>query len=286
MGSRLHIFNRNEKGGPWWRTAQWTWDGTIRGKYRGTLAKGWWTLGRSSITNYLEAGIALGGEDNMVQVEATLPFLCRGAIGVRVPRKLTNGWIYQRREWGLRFGYVGRWAELLIASDEDMRDAASYYRDKLKAGTYDGPWKRAALWPGIHLTFRPRLRDRLLGRMECVTVTAESTLATVPMPEGNYAATIKREDRTWKRKRWPWPSQRRTDYSIDIPGGIPVPGKGENSWDCEDDGIYGTGGSSPIDAVANATRAALRQRARYAGPGWVPTAGWPVSAGDEGGTGR
>lgn len=263
----LRIYNRNEGSGPWWKTAQWYW---------GSAAKGWWKLGRSSITNYLEVGLALGGEDNMLQAEIVLPFMGRAAIGVRVPRRLTRGWIYERREWTLRFGYIGRWAEMLFAWDDGLDNMGGYYRGKRERGESLDPWTRAQLWPGIHLTLAPRLRDRVLGRSECVTTTGEWEPTVVPMPEGIYSATVRREDRVWKRKRWPWPSQKRTEWWIEIPGGIPTPGKGENSWDCDDDGIYGTGGSSPSDAVANATRAALRQREKYAGAGWVPREGWKV----------
>lgn len=281
MKPHLHVFNRNEGAGPWWKTAQWSFGATVRGRYFGRIAKGWWKLGRSEITNYLELELAAGGEDGMVQAGVVLPFVGRGSIGVGVPRSWLKGWIYHRREWTLRVGYVGRWLEVLVASDEDMRDTGmvSYYRRQLDNGTYDGPWSRAALWPGWHFTFAPKPLDRLLGRKECTTVKGEPQPVIVPMPEGNYPGRAIREERVWKRKRWPWPSAKRADYWIEMDIGVPVPGKGENSWDIDDDAVFGTGGRTVPEAVANVTRSALRQRERYAGPDWRPADGWPEGVG-------
>lgn len=338
MKPHLHVYNRNERGGPWWKTAQWSLGATIRGTYHGTLLKGWWQLGRSSINRRFEIELALGGEDNMAQVGLVVPFAFRWHIGVRVPRRLT-GWIYHRREWTLRIGYAGRWLELLIASDEHMRDTGmvDYYRRKrenpdcanckhyaafhsdpvlvrpssvkslddvdklttripnpgrrcitqnesvhgLPACSCPGyvpaklPWTRVALWPGWHLTLAPEPLDWIFGRKDCVTTKGEPEPVIVPMPEGNYPGMARQETRVWKRKRWPWPSMVRSGWWIDMQVGVPTPGKGENSWDIDDDAIYGTGGSTRAEAIANVTAAALRQRERYAGDGWTPDKGWP-----------
>lgn len=338
--SSIGLRFRDDDRAPFWRNREWWLAPTIRGRYLSTIAKGWWLLGPSSITKHFELEVAIGGEDNMLQAGIILPYLGRVHVGLRVPRWATRGWIYERREWTLRIGYIGRWVELLFASDEHMRDTgmASYYREKRKqpadcetcghyASFHADPvlvppysvkslddverltkripnpegrcitgselnhgcapckctgyvpakptWNRLQLWPGLHLTFDPHLRDRLLGRMECTTTTGDPEPIVVPMPEGNYPGKVRREDRVWRRKRWPFSEKRRTDYWIEMDIGVPCPGKGENSWDCEDDAIYGTGGKSIHDAVANVTRGALRQREMYAGKGWAPDAGWP-----------
>lgn len=313
-------FREDDHGKHFLKGREWSLHPTVRGHYLGTIAKGWWTLGNSSITDYFELEVAVGGEDGMVQAGVVLPFLGRVHVGVKVPRRLLKGWIYQRREWTLRVGYAGRWLELLIASDENMRDTGmvDYYRRKrqtldcancrhLKSfhentegrcitlsevnhgcEPCDCPgyapekliWSRAALWPGWHLTFAPRLKDRLLGRLECTTTEDEPFPVVVPMPEGNYPGKAKREVRVWQRKRWPFSRKQRVEFWVDMDVAVPVPGKGENSWDIDDDGIYGTGGPTVSDAIANVTKAALRDRARY-GPGdrWVPDAGWPEGIG-------
>ena len=128
-----HVYNTAEKGWPY-KTAQWSLSATIRGRYYGRLAKGYWALGsHRRLYTYFEAEFALGGEDGMIQFGLTLPWIGKATIGIGVPRALLKPWIYERREWTLRIGYIGRWAELMIASDEHMRDTGmvSYYRRKL-----------------------------------------------------------------------------------------------------------------------------------------------------------
>lgn len=261
MRFHLHVFNKAETGWPL-KTAQWSLGLTVRGRYFGHLAKGWWRLGRWSGMESLEVEFALGGEDNMAQVGGAVPLLGRGYVGVRVPRWLTRGWIYQRREWKLRVGYVGSWLEVLIGFDSSARDMHSYYRRKREQGE-DLIWSRLATWPGIRLSLRPRLRDRLFGRPRCETTEGPWESVEIPMPEGNYAGRVRKETRVWKRPRWPWIRQRRVEWWVDMIEGVPHAGKGENSYDCGDDAVMGTGGSTRAEAIANVTRAALRNRERY-----------------------
>ena len=121
-------------------------------------------------------------------------------------------------------------------------------------------WKRSDPW-WRRFSFNPV--DRIFGRTRCDTVTGSTVSVVVPMPEGSYPATVTQETRTWTRARLPFWKRRRVDYSIDIPRGIPFMGKGENSWDCGDDGLYGTGGDSVEGAVANAVKCVLQSRRRY-----------------------
>ena len=54
---------------------------------------------------------------------------------------------------------------------------------------------------------------------------------------------------------------------------IPVPGKGENSWDCDDDAIHSSHGphSTVHQAVAALVASGYRERTRYgSGPEWLP----------------
>lgn len=95
----------------------------------------------------------------------------------------------------------------------------------------------------------------------------------IPMPEGTYPATVTLSRDTWTRARWPWP-QVRNGYNIEMlsredgkPGYVPVPGKGENSWDCGPDGIFGQSGSARTieEAIGQLVAGALRDRKRYDG---------------------
>lgn len=83
----------------------------------------------------------------------------------------------------------------------------------------------------------------------------------IPMPEGVYRAVAKIERRTWKRPLWF--ARVRVSVDVTIPKGIPFQGKGENSWDCGDDGLYGIGGDSIEGAIRCAQEAVSRSRQRY-----------------------
>jgi hypothetical protein len=113
---------------------------------------------------------------------------------------------------------------------------------------------------------------QVVGRTTCTTEVLETGMTRVPLPEGAYPAEYKVEKRTWRHQRYPgkvadWFGVRvRTDVSLSIPGGIPVEGKGENSYDCGMDGLFGCGGATVEAAVANAVKSVMRDRNRYGGP--------------------
>lgn len=111
--------------------------------------------------------------------------------------------------------------------------------------------------------------DFLLGRQRCSEEIIGTEEVEIPMPERTYNGVAKLEVRTWKRPRWPWPIVRRSVW-IDVEGGIPFPGKGENSWDCGMDGIFGTGheGHNVEEAIGHYVGAVLKNRRRYGGKGW------------------
>lgn len=116
-------------------------------------------------------------------------------------------------------------------------------------------WKR-----GVSLN----LIDALLGRTKCSTVKGNPVEVFVPMPEGKYRAMAVVETRTWTRPRWF--SHSRESVWLEIDGGIPHAGKGENSWDCGDDGLRGIGGETVEKAIGNAVASVLRDRRRYGMP--------------------
>jgi hypothetical protein len=111
--------------------------------------------------------------------------------------------------------------------------------------------------------------------------------ADVPMPEGCYRCTVEIVKRTWKRPRWPWPKVA-YGYMLDVisrpgpdgpyipepdddgkrrDGYIPVPGKGENSWDCGPDGTFGQSGPGRTveQAIVGVVESVLRDRRRRVG---------------------
>ena len=91
----------------------------------------------------------------------------------------------------------------------------------------------------------------------------EPKAVLIPMPEGGYQGTLTFERLTWKRPRWFAKSTVRAD--VEIPGGIPFQGKGENGWDCGDDGLYSS--SFPCTdepaAIGKVVSSVLESRGRY-----------------------
>lgn len=113
--------------------------------------------------------------------------------------------------------------------------------------------------------------DWALGRRVYSKQVVEGPVeVTVPMPEGGYPAVVTIELGTWKRPRWPWPMHLHA-YNIDIlkpdgePNGyIPVPGKGENSYDCGGDGTFSMSGPGRTieEAIAGMVESTLATRRR------------------------
>lgn len=106
--------------------------------------------------------------------------------------------------------------------------------------------------------------DDIFGRADCTTEKIGSPVQAVAcFPEGQYTLTLQRETRTWKRPRWPWAYWRKSvDITLERPPEFQ--GKGENSYDCGPDAIYGMGseGHSYEEAVATYVKAVLRERAK------------------------
>jgi hypothetical protein len=119
----------------------------------------------------------------------------------------------------------------------------------------DYPRRRSGTW---HFT------DWLLGRHKYKEeMISPETPTKVEMPEGTYDATVKIFKSTWKRPRWFAKSIVRAEISV--PAGIPFSGKGENSWDCGDDALFGStfACDNMLDAVEHIRHEALKYRKRY-----------------------
>lgn len=147
-------------------------------------------------------------------------------------------WVTDRREfdvsisdWTLRFTPWGRWGEW------NSRD----------------PW-----WiRGISFD----VRHFVLGKRVYLAEELALVPCHVPMPEGNYPAVAKVQRVTRGFERW----FKRTgqEVTLNIPKGIPFAGKGENSWDCGDDGLFGIGGDSIDHAIRRAQEAVHESRRRH-----------------------
>lgn len=125
-------------------------------------------------------------------------------------------------------------------------------------------WSRSNPWwvRGVHFNFK----DFILGQPRYTyEPLGPPTGVLIMMPEGTYRATVTPQRQTWKRPRWV--RHTRDSFDIEIPKGIPFAGKGENSWDCGDDGLFGTSAEGTLEeAIAKVRESVLASRKRYGMP--------------------
>lgn len=111
---------------------------------------------------------------------------------------------------------------------------------------------------------RFNIPDTLLGPSKYTNRDLAFYRVNVMMPEGPYPSTVRVFESTWQRPRWPWPTRMvRSDLTPDYP--IPEPGKGENSWDMDDDALYAitVPVASPEQAAIQAAESVMKKRIKY-----------------------
>lgn len=161
------------------------------------------------------------------------------------------------------------WADAMV-SVWVWNDDMCWESDQLKAW----PWQGYG-WSFFYHPFRWVVGDTRHEELEGDVVNAG-----IAMPEGVYPATIQVNRSRWTRPRWfdgPWMWRAR----VKVPNGVPIPGKGENSWDCEDDAVFGSTLAVELErpslqSVADQFAENITaRRQRYASSRWVPSDGWP-----------
>lgn len=204
--------------------------------------------------NHTMIGADLGGDENDILFKLGIKRLFSVYFGVEdlLPRKLMHK----------LFGYDGRIYELSLSEEYFTLD---FHRDDY--GYSEG-------WKGIHWMFN--WKEFLYGKWEYKSEIIDNKRILVPMPEGNYPATveIKKVSRGYKRSK----KQLTSNYQIDLDIPIPYEGKGENGWDCEEDGTYSSNimANSLEEAIQNLVDSSLKYRVRYGGENWKPNNGWEV----------
>ncbi len=115
--------------------------------------------------------------------------------------------------------------------------------------------------------------DFFLGRNQYSESERTTHHVLFPVQGIVYSATVELYTSTWKRSRWPWPKTVNR-ANVEVETGVPVPGKGENGWDMEDDAIYGltTEAGTVMEALGAFRQAVIRQRTKYGGENWEPSA--------------
>jgi hypothetical protein len=215
----------------------------------------WFTLHNRS----LGAGVQVGGgeSDGDVQLSLSVPWLCNLYL-------TTEGYLSPRpqREWELRYLLPGEFGEggTLAFNFAHCRD---FYGAKIGG---------VEKWIDI--------ADLVMGRDRYEAVQeARYELEVNLIGEPTYQVDAVVERATWTRTRPGWRWRRKTRLSVDLSfsPGIPVPGKGENSWDCGDDAVYSI--HRPVDdaseeAVVRACDKAVagirKTRRQRGGEDWKP----------------
>jgi hypothetical protein len=216
-----------------------------------------WTFGAKS--SHTGIGIKFGGDERTVQLHLGIAHL----FGLFL--SLDGAW---PRRW--RFGKYG---------EQEREFAVSWYEGHFNIsiaydwteGSHYGDGRDIWTQPGSrHWSICPM--DILFGRPKYQERVIETVPVDVAMPEGSYHGTCKIFESTWVRPRLPWFPRRLRRSTVDIPKGIPVSGKGENSWDCGEDAIFGQTSATPTvnAAIGELVKSALSTRERYGGRNWKP----------------
>lgn len=226
--------------------------------------KAWWHFfGR---LNWFEIELKFGGDDSLVSLSMVLPWLAHIGFGVRVPRRWLSWWMLDDRVFALKLGYIGDPAWILIAFNEWGDDCGmlDYYRRQVPRKHTD-----LQLWRGYEIKLKwPPVLDWIFGREK----RREEILAThdvkVPMDGRDHAAVVKVSHTYSVRPRWPWRFRHSYGSWIDVENPPRFAGKGENSYDCGDDAIWGMGSreTSPASIVGEYVKRVMEYRERYGMP--------------------
>lgn len=198
-------------------------------------------------------GLSVGGgdSDSEIQLHVKVPFLFNLFLSCEnyIPSQYKNG---GEKEISLRW-------------DFDSGSLSSLWWNLWTSTT---EWSsRTPRWREGSFDFA----DFLFGREKYSEVVVGNHHGYLDFAEGRYVLDIQESIATWKRPRWPFVKKsRRFELKPDIP--IPIPGKGENSWDCGEDATYSYSihsetADEAIDALWDSINV---HRSRYGGRDWKP----------------
>lgn len=201
-----------------------------------------------------------GGDDHDVTATLTFPHVGYLAVSlVGVPKPLMA-----------KLGFTGKWS--------DKREISLRVFDH---GIWWSLWMNPDVWKSTDPKWRKGAwhpLDTIFGIQKLSREDKDAPVTVmIPMPEGQYTASVQMSTRYYTRPRWPFevgPSilfVKQRSHDTEIPGGIPEPGKGENSYDCGDDALFASSGpaESVEDAIGKVVASVLRTRMKRQGHyGW------------------
>jgi hypothetical protein len=198
-----------------------------------------------------------GGDDDLKFGIAIFPISFHLSFS-RVFPKSFKDW------WHKTYDYSAReiWYYASFGMGGGLRFCGHFWRDPMEGKS---PKTFLEKIRDFSITVPDDIISSIFGKLKHSTELLEERDVKIPMPEGPYEGHVKLERTTWKRDRLPFASKVRVGSVVDIPIGIPFEGKGENSWDCGEDGLFGC--SSDEDsypaAIAKTVEIALKYRTKY-----------------------
>lgn len=241
--------------GPWWAGRRW-WMLTERKEFHAE----WYWFRKKNRTLGVSLEIGSGDSEDGVQLTLHIPFLVslylshEGFIQSRV-RKIGDRYVNLCREWEMQYHFgsdFGAWGDFSWSFSTIPHEWSS-----------DTPkWR--------HGRFDPA--DFVLGKqVHKLETLGEPTTHQIRLPDGVHELKIQHERRTWKRPRWPKALVKEC-FDVDCIAGCPIPGKGDNGWDCGDDAIYGTGFSvaTAEEAAERFAQKVMEIRTQRESKNWMP----------------
>jgi hypothetical protein len=208
--------------------------------------------------------VRIGGQDyDQLVFHLGLPYLC--SIYLSFMNFLPRRWFQDWRYWGVWGRETGidvhnrmLWLSV-FHNDDECRFAKGPDIPGLCIHLSDG---------GFMISFDPA--DFLLGRQKYSDRTIQTVETMLALPESEYPVKVRLFESSWKRPRWPFVKRiLRAEVEEATGKGIPShAGKGENSWDMDDDYTYSITlqASSVEEALQLAANGILRSREKYGLP--------------------
>ena len=232
----------------------------------------WWHIGEHGVINpewvlgRFRFGVSLRTDDEGVHIHFSLPVL--GSLYLSLEGFLLIGRLQPKEYQETTYAALapGYWR----SKDRKFLFEVNDWTIRFKPWGPSMEWRSKDPWwvSGVHLN----IPDFLFGHCKYSDRTMSTTPVVIGMPEKAYAGTVKMFESTWQRARWPWP-RRMVRAEVDVPGGVPFPGKGENSWDCGEDATYSMTcpAKTVEEAIAAMVESTLRDRRRHGGSvNWRP----------------
>ena len=222
--------------------------------------------------------LEVGGEDRDVTFRFKLPGLPKVAVAVgNVAGPL--GLRTVAYDWAKRTAEKQKTYAHTLDPFEGRVTGVSFFEDMLTFSLWSNvnefSTRAIKTWPWLDTGWRKSffVWDLLFGEWERESRIVARTTSAVVMPEGDYACTVELRNVS-RRRAYGWRAESWTEATVTFPEDqpLPIPGKGENDYDCGQDAIYShtQSASSVSEAIEQARQSALETRRRYGGPNWRP----------------